>query len=292
MSKQATRECIHCETRLKSVASPADVSQPNGRRATGKRLQSSSNILLLKVNLMSNPVAMELAPTGTLRAAINLANFLLVTGKKPNGDPDGVAPDLAAAIADDLGVDIKYVPFATPGELADAVGDGAWDIGLIGAEPARAEHIDFTAAYAEIEATYLVLADSPLKQLEDVDQPGIRIAVSARSAYDLYLTRHLKHAELVRAEGLDASYELFVREGLDALAGLKPRLLFDVETLGQARLLEGRFTAVQQAVGTPTDRKDSAAYLRSFIETAKASGLVAQLISRHRVKGLSVAPAV
>ena len=274
------------------MASPADASQPNARRATGKRLQSPSNVLLLKVNLMSNPVAMELAPTGTLRAAINLANFLLVTGKKPNGDPDGVAPDLAAAIADDLGVDIKYVPFATPGELADAVSDGAWDIGLIGAEPARAEHIDFTAAYVEIEATYLVLADSPLKQLEDVDRTGIRIAVSARSAYDLYLTRHLEHAELVRAEGLDASYELFVREGLDALAGLKPRLLFDAETLGQARLLEGRFTAVQQAVGTPADRKDGAAYLRSFIETAKASGLVAQLISRHQVKGLSVAPAV
>ena len=274
------------------MASPADVSQPNGRRATGKRLQSPSNVLLLKVNLMPNPVAMELAPTGTLRAAINLANFLLVTGKKPNGDPDGVAPDLAAAIADDLGVDIKYVPFATPGELADAVSDGAWDIGLIGAEPARAEHIDFTAAYVEIEATYLVLENSPLKQLEDVDQPGMRIAVSARSAYDLYLTRHLKHAELVRAEGLDASYELFVQEDLDALAGLKPRLLFDVETLGQARLLEGRFTAVQQAVGTPVDRKDGAAYLRSFIETAKASGLIAQLVSRHQVKGLSVAPAV
>ncbi|HIG14720.1 MAG TPA: transporter substrate-binding domain-containing protein [Gammaproteobacteria bacterium] len=241
---------------------------------------------------MSNPVALELAPTGTLRAAINLANFLLVTGKKPNGDPDGVAPDLAAVIAEDLGVDIKYVPFATPGELADAVSDGSWDIGLIGAEPARAEHIDFTAAYVEIEATYLVLTDSPLKQLEDVDRLGIRIAVSARSAYDLYLTRHLKHAELVRAEGLDASYELFVREGLDALAGLKPRLLSDVETLGQARLLEGRFTAVQQAVGTPAGRHDGAAYLRSFIETAKASGLVAQLISRHQVKGLSVAPAV
>ena len=277
---------------LTSVASTTGSSEPNGRRDTGKRLQSPSNVTFLKVNLMSNPVAMELAPTGTLRAAINLANFLLVTGKKPNGDPDGVAPDLAAAIADDLGVDIKYVPFATPGELADAVSDGAWDIGLIGAEPARAEHIDFTAAYVEIEATYLVLEDSPLTQLEDVDRPGIRIAVSARSAYDLYLTRHLQNAKLVRAEGLDASYELFVQEGLDALAGLKPRLLFDVETLGQARLLEGRFTAVQQAVGAPANRKNGAAYLRSFIETAKASGLVAQLISRHRVKGLSVAPAV
>ena len=241
---------------------------------------------------MTNSVAMELAPTGTLRAAINLANFLLVTGKKPNGDPDGVAPDMAAAIADDMGVDIKYVPFATPGELADAVSDGAWDIGLIGAEPARAEHIDFSAAYVEIEATYLVLENSPLKQLEEVDQPGIRIAVSARSAYDLYLTRHLKHAELVRAEGLDASYELFVQEGLDALAGLKPRLLFDVETLGQARLIEGRFTAVQQAIGTPANRKNGAAYLRSFVETAKASGLVAQLIAQHQVKGLSVAPAI
>ena len=189
---------------------------------------------------------------------------------------------------------IPIADYGTPSteELADAVSDDAWDIGLIGAEPARAEHIDFTAAYVEIEATYLVLENSPLKQLEDVDQPGIRIAVSARSAYDLYLTRHLKHAELVRAEGLDASYELFVQEGLDALAGLKPRLLFDVETLGQARLLEGRFTAVQQAIGTPANRKDSAVYLRSFVETAKASGLVEQLISRHQVKGLSVAPAV
>ena len=241
---------------------------------------------------MSNPVVMEFAPTGTLRAAINLANFLLVTGKKPNGDPDGVAPDLAAAIADDLGVGIEYVLFATPGELADAVNDGAWDIGLIGAEPTRAEHISFTPAYVEIEATYLVLKDSPIEQLEDVDRPGIQIAVSARTAYDLYLTRHLKHAKLVRAEGLDAPYELFVQDGLDALAGLKPRLISDAQTLGQARLLEGQFTAVQQAVGTPSDRKESAAYLRSFIETAKASGLVAQLISHHQVKGLSVAPAV
>ena len=131
---------------------------------------------------MSNPPVSELAPTGILRAAINLSNFLLVSGRSENGDPEGVAPDLAACIADDLGVDVVYLTFKSPGELADAVSDGTWDIGLIGAEPARAEHIDFTAAYVEIEATYLVLADSPLKHLEDVDRTGIRIAVSARSA--------------------------------------------------------------------------------------------------------------
>ena len=239
---------------------------------------------------MPNPPVSELAPTGTLRAAINLSNFLLVSGRSENGDPEGVAPDLAACIADDLGVDVVYLTFKSPGELADAVTQKVWDIGLIGAEPARAEHIEFTPAYVEIEATYLVLGDSPIQAIADVDRPGVRSAVSARSAYDLYLSRHLEQAELVRANGLDASYDLFVREGLDALAGLRPRLLSDVQKIDNARLLDGRFTAVQQAVGTPTGRRASSAYLRDFVAKAKASGLVAELSERHGIDGLSVAP--
>ncbi|MGH6905456.1 MAG: ABC transporter substrate-binding protein [Geminicoccaceae bacterium] len=239
---------------------------------------------------MPQDVIAELAPKGVLRAGINLGNFLLVSGKSPAGEPEGVAPDLAREIAAGLGVGVAYVPFARPGELADAAGQGVWDIGLIAAEPARAETIAFSPAYAEIEATYLVPAGSPLKTIAEVDRPGVRIAVAARSAYDLWLSRHLGHAELVRAGGLDASYEEFVNGRLDALAGLRPRLLQDVEKLPGARILDGRFTAVQQAVGTARGNAAGAAFLRDFVEEAKASGLVARLIERHHVRGLSVAP--
>ena len=239
---------------------------------------------------MSQEAIAELAPNGVLRAAINMANFLLVSGSSPAGEPAGVAPDLALEIATRLGAQVAYVPFARPGELADAAGQGVWDIGLIAAEPARAQTIAFSPAYAEIAATYLVPAGSPLQTLADVDRPGVRIAVAARSAYDLWLSRHLRHAELVRAPGLDAAYELFVDGKLDALAGLRPRLLSDIEQLPGARILEGQFTAVQQAVGTARQNQAGAAFLRDFVEEAKSSGLIARLIERHRVRGLTVAP--
>lgn len=239
---------------------------------------------------MNEHLRAEMAPTGTLRAGINMANFLLVTGRRDDGAPQGVAPDMANAVAERLGVAVAYVPYETPGQLADDAMNGVWDIGLIGAEPARAEHIAFSAAYMEIEATYLVPAGSPLQAIADVDRPGIRIAVAARSAYDLYLTRNIQHAELVRVAGLNASYDLFVNDQMDALAGLRPRLLSDVEKLPGARLLDGKFTAVQQAIGTPRDRETGAAFLRDFVEEAKTSGLVGQFIERHQVKGLSVAP--
>jgi len=234
-------------------------------------------------------VIAELAPTGVLRAGINLSNFLLVTGRAENGDPQGIAPDMARGIAARLQVPLQLIPYESPGKLADAVAD--WDVGLIGAEPARAEQIAFSAAYLEIEATYLVPADSKIRSVAEIDRKGVRIAVAARSAYDLYLSRSIENAELVHANGLDASYELFVREKLDALAGLRPRLVKDVQNLPGARALEGRFTAVQQAVGTPKTRVASAAFLAAFIEEAKTSGLVARLIERHGVQGVSVAPA-
>src|ERR1700692_1668189 len=156
-------------------------------------------------------VVAELAPHGVLRAAINMGNFLLVTGRTPTGDPDGCSPDMARAIAASLGVPVQFVPYAKPGELADDAEKDKWDIGLIGAEPARAEKIDFTAAYVEIEATYLVPAGSPLQTIAYVDRPGVRIAVTARSAYDLWLERNIKHAELVRSDSLASATEKFVR---------------------------------------------------------------------------------
>ena len=240
---------------------------------------------------MSAEILKQLAPAGTLRAGINLGNFLLVTGRSPAGDPEGVAPDMARAIAERLGVKLKLVPFKTPGELADAADSDTWDIGLIGAEPARAERIAFSPAYVEIEATYLVPAGSALRTIAEVDRAGVRIAVSARSAYDLWLVRNIKQAQLVHANGMDAAFDLFVQEKLEALACLRPRLLTDVEKLPGARILEGKFTAVQQAVGTAKANTAAAAFLRDFVEEAKASGFVASLITRHHVAGLSVAPA-
>jgi polar amino acid transport system substrate-binding protein len=235
-------------------------------------------------------IVAELAPTGVLRAGINMSNFLLVSGTSPSGDPVGVAPDMARAIADRLGVPVAYRKFPRPGELADAVEEGAWDVGLIGAEPARAQKITFSPAYCEIASTYLVPAGSPLRTIEEVDRPGIRIAVTARTAYELWLSRHIRNAELVKSDSLDAALAQFAAEKLDALAGLKPRLLKDVATLPGARILDGQFSAVQQAVGTPHANAAGAAFLRDFVEEAKASGLVASLIERHRIQGLSVAP--
>jgi polar amino acid transport system substrate-binding protein len=235
-------------------------------------------------------IASELAPTGVLRAGINMSNGLLVTGRSPSGDPAGVAPDMAAEIARRLGVPVVYVKFERPSTLADAAGTNAWDIGLIGAEPARAEKIVFTPAYCEIEATYLVPAGSPFQAVGDVDRAGTRIAVRRGSAYDLWLERNIKHATMVRSDMADGPFNQFVADKLEALASLRTQLLEDVKKLPGARILPGNFTTVQQAIGTEKKNAAGAAFLRDFVAEAKRSGLVARLIEKHHVVGLSVAP--
>ena len=240
---------------------------------------------------MSDQAKVELAPTGVLRAGINMGNFLLVTARTPGGDPDGVSPDLARAIAARLGVPLTLVPFRSPGELGDAVDTNVWDICLIGAEPQRAEKIEFTAAYAEIEATYLVPSGSLIKTIAEVDRPGVRIAVSRRSAYGLWLDRNIKHASLARSDSGQDAFTRFLADRLDALAGLRPGLIEDAPKLPGSRVLEGQFAAVQQAVGTGKTNRAGAAFLRSFVEEAKTSGLVLSLIAKHGVEGrLSAAP--
>jgi len=223
-----------------------------------------------------------------LRAGLNRSNFLLVVKDSPAEEPRGVASDMARELARRLDVGVAFLNFESPGKMADAV--KTWDVAFLGAEPARAGEIDFTPAYVEIEATYLVPPGSALKSIDDVDRAGVRISVSNRSAYDLYLSRALKHAELVRADGLDASFDRFVADKLDALAGLRPRLILDVGRVPGARILDGRFTAIQQAIGTPKGRPAGAQYLREFVAEVKASGFVAELIERHGARGLSVAP--
>jgi polar amino acid transport system substrate-binding protein len=240
--------------------------------------------------VVSKQVVAELAPTGVLRAGINMSNGLLVTGRSASGDPEGVSPDMAAEIARRLGVGVVYVKFDRPSKLADAAGTNAWDIGLIGAEPARAEKIAFTPAYCEIEATYLVPAGSPFKTVADVDSAGSRIAVRRGSAYDLWLERNIKHATLLRSDTAEGPFDQFVADKLEALAGLRTGLMEDVKKLPGAKILTGNFTTVQQAIGTEKKNSAGAAFLLDFVAEAKKSGLVARLIEKHRVVGLSVAP--
>ena len=232
----------------------------------------------------------ELAPAGKLRVGLNYGNFLLVLKDNPDGSPRGIAPDLGRELAERLGVPVEFVRFAQAGQLADGVRDGKCEVGFLGAEPQRANEIAFTKAYLEIPVTFLVPAGSKIRTIQDVDREGVRISVSARSAYDLYLSRTLKKAQLVRVEGIDASYEKFKADGLEVLAGLKPRLVSDAEKLPGSRVLDGQVTGVQQAVGVPKKHESAAKFTREFVEEIKRSGLVAKTIEKHGVKGVTVAP--
>ena len=257
-------------------------------------LACTALFLLTVTSAMSQPATpaarAELAPSGTLRVGINHSNFLLVNSGSPHGAPKGIAPDLALELGKRLGVPVEYVSFDAAGKTADAIRDAKVDAGFIASEPERASVIEFSSAYLELPATYLVPAGSPLRSLADVDRPGVRIAVSGRSAYDLYLTRTLKSAQLVRAEGIPASVKLYNEQTLDALAGLKPGLLAEAQKLPGSKVLDGHFTAVQQSIGVPKKSAGAAKYLRAFVEDTKSSGLVAQLVEKHGVKGVIVAP--
>lgn len=233
----------------------------------------------------------QLAPTGVLRAGINMSNFLLVVDKTPSGDPIGPSPSVAAEIADALGVPLKLVPYDNPSAVAAAAGTGEWDIGNIGAEPQRAAVMDFTAAYAEIEATYLVPPGSTIQSVDEVDRPGNRISVSKGSAYGLWLENNIKQAALKPVEGGRAAFDQFVNENMDAFAGLRPGLETEAEKLRGSRILDGQFTAVQQAVGVNKGNEAAYTWLKAFVEASKANGLVESLIEQFGVQGkLSVAP--
>lgn len=236
-------------------------------------------------------VGQQLAPTGVLRVAINLSNFLLVTGEDADGAPDGVSPDMGRALAAELGVQAHMVPFKGPGELADAIANDEWDIGNIAAEPERAKTIQFSPAYCEIQATYMVPENSAIQSMKEVDSAGNRIAVKGRSAYDLWLTENLQAAELVRVDSIDASFEAFVDQRLEVLAGLRPALQTQQQKLAGARILDGSFTAIQQSIGCKPGFPEAAAFVHEFVRKSISEGLVARAIEKHGVIGrLSVAP--
>lgn len=235
-------------------------------------------------------VLTDLAPTGKLRAGINYGNPVLVQKDSATGSPKGLAVDLAQELGRRLGVPVELVTFDAAGKMADAARSGAWDIAFLAVDPVRAADIAFSAPYLEIEGVYLVPDGSAIRANEDVDRDGVRVAVGKGSAYDLYLTRELRRAQLVRAPTSPAAIEMFVREKLEVSAGVKQQLLIAASTIPGARLLPGRFMAIGQAAGMPRGRDAGAAYLREFIEDAKASGFVARSLARHGIEGASVAP--
>ena len=228
----------------------------------------------------------ELAPTGTLRAGMNLGNALFTTKDSATGELRGVSVDLMRELASRLGVLVDFVVYATPGDVADASEAGTWDVAVLAIEQARAQKIAFSPAMTEIEATYAVHKDSALRSAGQVDASGIRISAPEKAGYELYLTRTLRNATLIRAKGFLASIDLFNERRADALAGLKPALLESMDKMPDARLLEGKFMTVNHGLGIPRERRAAAEYLKAFAEEMNASGFVARSIERHGVQGL------
>lgn len=233
-----------------------------------------------------------LAPTGVLRASINVGNPVLARRDRPGQAPYGVSIDLARALAEGLGVGIEFVVFDSASQSVDAVADGRADIGFFAIDPKRGETIAFTDAYLHIEGWYAVRENSPIRTIDEVDRPGTRVAVGCGSAYDLFLSRALQHAELVRAPNPQAVTPLFIEQGLEVVAGVRQQLEVDMRRHPGLRLLPERFMVIRQAMGLARTRGDAAhACLGRFVEELKAEGFIAQALARHGIAGTSPAPA-
>ena len=239
---------------------------------------------------VTSAVRADLAGTGKVRAGINYGNSILAKKDAATGASSGVAIDLARDVAQRLGVPLEIVAYDTVAAMVDAAKSGAWDIAFLGIDPARENEIGFTAAHLHIEATYLVPGDSPLRAVADVDREGVRVAAPARANYELYLGRSLKRAELVRAVSHDAAFDLLVKGQVHALAGLRQALFGLADKLPRSRMVDGNFMVVPQAIGVPRGRDAGLAFLRTVVEKAKASGLVARAIEKTGARGVSVAP--
>jgi polar amino acid transport system substrate-binding protein len=240
---------------------------------------------------ISGNIIKAFTPTGKLRASINLGNPILANKDPATGQLFGVSIDLARGFAKLLGVDIELVVFDAAGKSVDAVRDEQADIGFFAIDPLRGEGISFTAPYVLIEGSYLVSESSPLQSNDEVDRLGNRVAVGKGSAYDLFLTREFKRAEIVRAPTSPTVVDVFVEQKLEVAAGVKQQLEGDLKRFPGHRLLPGRFMIIQQAMGTPKSRGDEAAkFLAQYVEEMKASGFVGDALNRHGIKGASVAP--
>ncbi len=232
------------------------------------------------------------APTGRLRASINLGNPILANRDPQSGEPFGVSVDLARELAQRLGLPLDLVVFDAAGKSVEAVTAEQADFGFFAVDPVRGQGIAFTAPYVLIEGSYMVRDASPLQTNAEVDSVGTRVVVGKGSAYDLFLTRELKAATIERAPTSPTVVDVFVETQADVAAGVKQQLEADQKRFPGHRLLPGRFMVIQQAMGLPKGRSaEAVAYLRSFVETMKASGFVADALRRHGIEGASVAPA-
>jgi polar amino acid transport system substrate-binding protein len=239
---------------------------------------------------LDRSVITAFTPTGKLRASINLGNPILANTHADTGEPFGVSIDLARAFAARLGVQLELVVFDSAGKSVQALSEERADFGFFAIDPLRGETIAFTAPYVLIEGFYLVRDGSPIKTHQDVDQPHIRIAVGEGSAYDLFLTRELKAAHIVRAPSSPAVVPTFLAQGLDVAAGVKQQLEADAHKAGGLHLLGERFMVIRQAMGTPKSRGEAAAaVLAEFVEQMKTSGFVADALQRHGIVGATVA---
>lgn len=240
--------------------------------------------------MVSPAVLSDLATAGKLRVGINYGNPVLATRDPGSGELRGVAVDLARELGRRIGAPVELVGYEAAGKMVEALKAGAWDIAFLAVEPGRAGEISFTAPYIEIEGAYLVPAGSPLRAIADVDREGVRVALAAKSAYDLFLSRSLQHAQLVHAPDPNAAFELLAAGKAEVFAGVKQTLVASAAKLPGSRVLDGRFMAIHQALGIPKGREAGAKYLRVFIEEVKASGLVARAIEKAGIRGVSVAP--
>jgi len=238
----------------------------------------------------SEAVRHELAPNGVLRAAINLGNPVLAQPGSDGAEPKGITVDLARELARQLDLPVKFITYDAAGKVVEANKFASWDVCFLAIDPARATEIMFTTPYVIIEGTYLVRDGAPFRAVDELDRPGVRIAVCKGAAYELYLTRTIKHAELVRSATSAAAMEQFLADGLDAAAGVRQPLVKFAQAHAGLRVLDGRFMAIEQAMGTPVDRPDAGAFLRSFVEAMKASGFVAAALERSGQGDAAVAP--
>lgn len=237
----------------------------------------------------------ELSTEGRLRVAINLGNPILASRGHHAGQPQGVSVDLAREAARRLGLPVEWVELPAAGQAVEAVRAGQVNLAFVAIDPVRGADLDYTAPYVIIEGAYLVRADSPLTRTDEVDRPGTRVVVGRGSAYDLYLTRALQQAQLVRAPTSPAVVDQFMAEGQEVAAGVRQQLQADMERLAATgapalRLLPGRFVVIEQAMALPKGRPAAQAWLKAFIEEMKASGFVADSLRRHGIEGAAVAP--
>lgn len=234
-------------------------------------------------------VLLDLAPTGKMRIAVNYGNPVLVRRDSATGEPKGIMADLANELCRRLGVQAEFVPFDAAGKVFAAIETHAWDVAFLARDPVRAEQILFTSPYVTIEGTYLVKAESPFLTIESLDAPGNRIAVGKGAAYDLYLSRALKYATLVRADTSVAAVDLFRSEGLEAVAGVRQPLEDVARSCPDLRVIPGRFTCIEQALGTLVGREAGREYLEAFVNEMKSCGFVTAALERHGERAAIVA---